>query len=75
MKLNLGCGKDYRDGWVNVDFYDDSTCDIKHDLEIFPWPWEDDSVLEILIKLPAPIVVGNLILKKGRNNKIKSLFE
>ena len=36
MKLNLGCGKDYRDGWVNVDFYDDSTCDIKHDLEVFP---------------------------------------
>ena len=50
MKLNLGCGKDYRDGWVNVDFYDDSTCDIKHDLEVFPWPWEDDSVSEILIK-------------------------
>ena len=49
MKLNLGCGKDYIDGWVNVDFYDDSTCDIKHDLEVFPWPWEDDSVSEIKI--------------------------
>ena len=24
MKLNLGCGKDYIDGWVNVDLYDDS---------------------------------------------------
>ena len=49
-KINLGCGKDYLDDWVNVDFYDDSTCDIKHDLEIFPWPWEDNSVSEILIK-------------------------
>ena len=49
MKLNLGCGKDYIDGWVNVDLYDDSTCDIKHDLEVFPWPWEDDSVSEIKI--------------------------
>ena len=49
-KINLGCGKDYIDDWVNVDFYDDSTCDIKHDLEIFPWPWEDNSVSEILIK-------------------------
>ena len=28
MKLNLGCGKDYIDDWVNVDFYDDSKCDI-----------------------------------------------
>ena len=49
-KINLGCGKDYLNDWVNVDFYDDSTCDIKHDLEIFPWPWEDNSVSEILIK-------------------------
>ena len=49
-KINLGCGHDYKDGWVNVDFYDDSTCDIKHDLEVFPWPWENDTVSEILIK-------------------------
>ena len=48
-KINLGCGKDYIDDWVNVDFYDDSTCDIKHDLEVFPWPWEDNSVSEIRI--------------------------
>jgi hypothetical protein len=50
IKLNLGCGHYYLDGWVNVDFYDDSKCDIKHDLEVFPWPWEDNSVSEILIK-------------------------
>ena len=50
MKLNLGCGKDYIDGWVNVDLYDDSKCDVVYDLEKFPWPWEDNSVSEILIK-------------------------
>ena len=49
MKLKLGCGKDYIDDWVNVDFYDDSKCDVTHDLEEFPWPWEDDSVSEIEI--------------------------
>ena len=48
-KINLGCGKDYLDDWVNVDFYDDSTFDIKHDLDVFPWPWEDNSVSEIRI--------------------------
>ena len=48
-KLNLGCGKKYIDGWVNVDFYDDSKCDVIHDLEEFPWPWENDSVSEIKI--------------------------
>ena len=50
MKLNLGCGKDYIDDWVNVDLYDDSKCDVTHDLEKFPWPWENDSISEILIK-------------------------
>ena len=49
MKLNLGCGKKHIDGWVNVDFYDDSKCDVTHDLEEFPWPWENDSVSEIEI--------------------------
>ena len=49
MKLNLGCGKNYTDDWVNVDFYDDSRCDVVHDLEVFPWPWENDSVSEIKI--------------------------
>ena len=49
MKLNLGCGKDYIDDWVNVDFYDDSKCDVTLDLEEFPWPWENDSVSEIRI--------------------------
>jgi len=49
MKLNLGCGKNYKDDWVNVDFYDDTKCDVVHDLEEFPWPWENDSVSEIRI--------------------------
>jgi hypothetical protein len=50
MKLNLGCGNDYRFEWINVDFYHDSKCDVKHNLEVFPWPWEDNSISEILIK-------------------------
>ena len=49
MKLHLGCGKDYIDDWVNVDFYDNSKCDVVYDLEVFPWPWDDDSVSEIKI--------------------------
>ena len=49
MKLNLGCGSDYHFEWVNVDFYDDSKCDVKHNLEEFPWPWENDSITEIQI--------------------------
>jgi len=45
-KLNLGCGTDYMNGWVNVD-NGNTRCDVKHDIEVFPWPFEDSSVDEI----------------------------
>lgn len=45
LKLNLGCGGNPRPGYVNVDKYGNP--DILHDLDTFPWPWEDNSVNEI----------------------------
>lgn len=45
LKLNLGCGEKRFDGWINVDKFGNP--DVKHDLETFPWPWEDDSVSEV----------------------------
>jgi ubiquinone/menaquinone biosynthesis C-methylase UbiE len=49
MKLNLGCGTEYKSGWVNVDM-GNVHCDVKHNIEKFPWPFEDSSVNEILMK-------------------------
>ena len=46
LKLNLGCGTDYMNGWVNVDT-GNVKCDVKHDIENFPLPFEDSSVIEI----------------------------
>ena len=46
MKLNLGCGTDYIEGWVNID-NGNTKCDIKHDIESFPWPIENSCVDEI----------------------------
>ncbi|HUE64246.1 MAG TPA: methyltransferase domain-containing protein [Rhizomicrobium sp.] len=47
MKLNLGCGSQILDGWVNVDKF--GTPDQILDLETFPWPWADNSADEILL--------------------------
>ena len=45
IKLNLGCGVQLKEGFVNVDKYGDP--DLRHVLEVFPWPWPDSCVREI----------------------------
>jgi SAM-dependent methyltransferase len=46
-KLNLGCGSLPERGWVNVDLADLPGVDVVHDLDVFPWPWEDGSIERI----------------------------
>lgn len=48
LRLNLGCGMKRLDGYVNVDRFGEP--DLRHDLESLPWPWPDDSVIEILME-------------------------
>ncbi len=52
IKLNLGCGHDYKPGWINCDTA--STHNVKadkfFDLEVFPWPFPDNYADEILLE-------------------------
>lgn len=45
--LNLGCGETYIKNAINVDFFETRYCDKIVDLNILPWPWEDNSVDEV----------------------------
>ena len=55
VRLNLGCGKDVRDGYINVDdgsMWRGSTLPdnvIIHNLSVYPWPFADNSADEIFM--------------------------
>jgi hypothetical protein len=54
MKLNLGCGTDLRQDYLNVDFMGPKYIPFDMgfqltDLSQLPWPWEDDSIEGILM--------------------------
>jgi SAM-dependent methyltransferase len=60
--LNLGCGQFPKPGYVNLDVDPNSKADVRHDLNQFPYPFEDESfsrieAAHVLEHLPDPFVV------------------
>ncbi|WP_374471701.1 hypothetical protein [Phenylobacterium sp.] len=47
MKLNMGCGHNRIEEFVNVDAAAECQPDVVWDLEIAPWPWPDDCAEEV----------------------------
>lgn len=47
MKLNLGCHKDIRKGWTNLDCQDMEGVDVVHDLNVYPYPFLNNQVDEV----------------------------
>ncbi len=65
MKLNIGSGKDYREGWVNVDAHPKFNPDILIDMRDLEQP--EDSVTEILIQDcldHVTFIEGKILVKK-----------
>ncbi len=47
MKLNLGCGKDTKEEYLNIDIKEYRGVDMLYDLNDIPYPFDDNSVDEI----------------------------
>jgi predicted SAM-dependent methyltransferase len=47
MKLNMGCGPDKREGWINVDIRKEMG-DVQHDMAHMPYPFPNEFAEEIL---------------------------
>ena len=47
--LDLGCGKKKRQGAIGVDYSNKHNADIIHDLNVFPYPFQSDSIDEIYL--------------------------
>jgi predicted SAM-dependent methyltransferase len=50
LKLNLGCGFDKREGWLNVDGFAACAPDLLMDIEATPWPLDTDAFEHVLLK-------------------------
>ncbi|WP_340242935.1 class I SAM-dependent methyltransferase [Roseobacter sp. HKCCA2468] len=50
MKLNLGCGLRAEEGFLNVDILDLPTVDQVLNLDVFPYPFESESIDEVLCR-------------------------
>ncbi len=47
--LDLGCGKKKRIGAIGVDFSDRHQADVIHDLNVFPYPFESESIDKVYL--------------------------
>lgn len=46
-RLNLGCGEDIREGYINVDYIKSKGVDVVHDLNKVPYPFKSNNFDEI----------------------------
>jgi hypothetical protein len=73
MNLYFGCGKDKVDGFLGIDRVKTGAVDIIHDMNTFPYPFDDNSVNNVLLShilehLPDTIRVMEEIWRICKNS-------
>lgn len=46
-KIDLACGDNKKEGFFGIDMVDIEGVDLVHDLNVYPWPIEDNSIEEV----------------------------
>lgn len=83
MKLDIACGANKKEGFTGIDIADVPSVDIVHDLNVYPWPIEDESVEEIwcshyiehIPHSPHLEVIADTINKISLDNPISERFK
>lgn len=71
-KLNIGCGRKKKDGFLGVDILELPGVDIVHDLNVFPYPFSDSEIDEIFMDqclehMTDPVAVIKEIYRISKN--------
>lgn len=73
-KLNLGCGRKYLEGYINIDICEKVKADLYFNLNKTPYPFEDNSIDEVLMMHSLEHLDNNKVLKElyriGKPNAI-----
>ncbi len=78
LKLNLGCGRNYLSGWVNIDNNKSVNSDVVCDLNSFPYPFADSCAKEILMEhvlehLSDPLAVMAEIYRLAQDGAVVTI--
>ena len=75
MKVDLACGDNKKEGFVGVDKVETSKTDIVHNLNVYPWPFEDESVDEIWCSHYVEHIPHEIHNEDGRDGLIQFMDE
>jgi predicted SAM-dependent methyltransferase len=77
MKLNIGCGPKIKNGYTNLDMSPLPGVDVVHNLDVYPWPFENETADQILaehvfehVKQPVEFVLECWRILKPRGELV-----